>query len=187
MDLKELAGKAGAGDGEAFAQLIIQLQTSLYRVARAYLHSEEDIADAVQESILKAWKNIAGLKHPEYFKTWLIRILINEAIRIRNRWEFEIPFDHRVAAGEQEALLPERENTRQEWQPGYGMEFEEMMRSLSEPVRIVMVLYYGEQYSVPEIAEMLNMSKEAVRQRLSRGRKQVRETWLGSNGKEAGR
>ena len=83
--MHELVTKACKGDGDAFAEAILLLQSSLYRVARSYLDSEEDIADAVQETILKAWKGIAGLKQPEYFKTWLIRILINESIRIRRQ------------------------------------------------------------------------------------------------------
>ena len=181
MTLKDLAARARSGDGEAFTQAILQIQTSLYRVARACLSSEEDIADAIQECMLKAWNRITDLQHPEYFKTWIIRILINEALRIRTRWKREIPFGHtgypEGDMPDQTPGLPEPESDRQEWQPGNGLEFEAMIANLSEPLRIVIVLYYGEQYSVTEIAELLNLTKDAVRQRLARGRKQLKQIW----------
>jgi len=174
----ELIEKACNGDGDAFAESILLLQSSLYRVARSYLNSEEDIADALQETILKAWKSVAGLKQPEYFKTWLIRILINESIRIRRRKNAELSVNPNPYLREDNTIFPEAVSERQEWQPGQALDFEDMMRVLSMPVREVLVLYYGEGYTVAEIAELLNISEEAVRQRLSRGRREIKKKYL---------
>jgi RNA polymerase sigma factor (sigma-70 family) len=173
----ELVVKACKGDGDAFTEAILLLQSSLYRVARSYLDSEEDIADALQETILKAWKGIAGLKQPEYFKTWLIRILINESIRIRRRKSTEYLVDPNPDP-EENIIFQEMVSERQEWQPGQVLEFEDMMRMLSMPVREVLVLYYGEGYTAAEIAGLLHISEEAVRQRLSRGRREINEKYL---------
>ncbi len=176
--MHELIEKACNGDGDAFAESILLLQSSLYRVARSYLNSEEDIADALQETILKAWKSVAGLKQPEYFKTWLIRILINESIRIRRRKNAELSVNPNPYLREDNTIFPEAVSERQEWQPGQALDFEDMMRVLSMPVREVLVLYYGEGYTVAEIAELLNISEEAVRQRLSRGRREIKKKYL---------
>jgi RNA polymerase sigma-70 factor (ECF subfamily) len=54
----------------------------MYRVAVSMLGSKEDIEDSIQNSIIKAYEGIIKLKKNEYFKTWLIRILINECKRI---------------------------------------------------------------------------------------------------------
>ena len=72
--------RAKRGDKEAFCNLIRLNKVAVYRVAKAILNKEEDIEDAVSESILKAYKNIQTLKDEAFFKTWLIRIVINEKV-----------------------------------------------------------------------------------------------------------
>jgi RNA polymerase sigma-70 factor (ECF subfamily) len=69
---------AQKGSKDAFVRLITAAEKSMYRVAKAILKSDNECADAIQESILKAFKSVGGLREPQYFKTWLIRILINE-------------------------------------------------------------------------------------------------------------
>ena len=73
-----LIKKAMKGDAEAFVQLMELNEVSMYKTAKAILANEEDIGDAIQETILAAYKNIHTLKKAQYFKTWLIRILINK-------------------------------------------------------------------------------------------------------------
>ncbi len=51
---------------------------SMYKVAKSYLRYEEDVADAMQETILICYEKLGDLKEPKYFKTWMIRILINK-------------------------------------------------------------------------------------------------------------
>ena len=178
--MKQLIEKAQLGDGDAFAEAVISMQASLYRMARVYLKSEDDIADAIQETILKAWKSISELENPAFFKTWMIRILIHEALKILGKQKREVPLEQDSAAGQDQAAasFAEQVSDRKEWQPGHGLEFEEMMEVLSEPFREVFVLYYGEDMSSPEIAQILNISEETVRQRLSRGRRIIRELYL---------
>lgn len=60
----------------------------MYRVAIAILASEEDAGDAMQDTILSCWEKIDTLKKPQYFKTWLIRILINHCYTILREKEF---------------------------------------------------------------------------------------------------
>ena len=65
----------------------------MYRVSKAILNKEEDIEDAIGESILKAYKNISSLRNEAYFKTWLIRIVINESNNIYKKRNREIAMD----------------------------------------------------------------------------------------------
>ena len=69
---------AKSGDKAAFSELIDCHRQTLYRVAKGILKSDFDVADAIQEAIISAYKNIGSLKNEDYFKTWIIRILINE-------------------------------------------------------------------------------------------------------------
>ena len=85
--------KAKVGDKEAFKKLIEENKISMYRVSKAILNKEEDIEDAIGESILKAYKNISSLRNEAYFKTWLIRIVINESNNIYKKRNREIAMD----------------------------------------------------------------------------------------------
>ncbi|MGM1046337.1 MAG: sigma factor [Bacillota bacterium] len=70
--------RAKEGNHEAFINLIKPLELQMYNIAKAIVRQDEDCADAMQEAILKAYKSIANLRNPSFFKTWLFRILINE-------------------------------------------------------------------------------------------------------------
>lgn len=63
---------------ELFEREFPKHEKSLFLVAAAYLHNTEDAKDAVQETAISAYQAIDTLKHAEYFKTWLTRILINK-------------------------------------------------------------------------------------------------------------
>jgi len=73
-----LIQKAKQHDKAAFAAIMTQNAQSMYKVAKAILKNDEDVADAMQETALTCWEKIGTLKKNEYFKTWMIRILINK-------------------------------------------------------------------------------------------------------------
>ena len=65
-----------------FTAAVLAAEPTLYRVAKSMLGSEADCADAAQNAILRAWERLHTLREPQYFKTWLVRILINECSTI---------------------------------------------------------------------------------------------------------
>ena len=71
----QLVRRAQRGDKDAFVALMEQYKAALYRAARAILHSDEDAADAIQETVLEAWRSLPKLEAPRYCKTWLTRVL----------------------------------------------------------------------------------------------------------------
>lgn len=75
--MERLARKAIRGNCDAYGQLIHACQNYLYRIAFLYTKNEDDALDVVQDCILKAYESIGKLRKPEYFKTWITRILIN--------------------------------------------------------------------------------------------------------------
>ncbi len=74
----ELIKKAKRKDKQAFSFLFEQNLTDMYKVAKAILKTDEDVEDALQETALICWQKIGQLEKNRYFKTWMIRILINE-------------------------------------------------------------------------------------------------------------
>ena len=80
--MEELIEKSKKGDNEAFTELILLIKTDLYKIAKTRLSNEEDVKDAIQETIIIAFRNIKKVKEPSKFKYWIIKILINNCNKI---------------------------------------------------------------------------------------------------------
>lgn len=155
----DLVKKAQRGDAGAYGELVRMNQDSFYRVARSRLRSDEDAADAIQEALLAGWEKRETLKEPAFFKTWMIRILINKCNEILRKQPKSESLDS----------IPEPHARDMEG----NIMFEAMLQNLSEGNRTAMALYYGDEYTVREIAHILDISEDAVKQRLVRGRKEI--------------
>lgn len=162
--MERLVRKAQRGDKNAFMALIEQNQLALYRAAKAILHREEDVEDAVQEAICKAFYKLSDLRQPKYFKTWLTRILINCCYDLLRQQKGLVPLE----------ILPE-EGVSEERE--ISLDVQQVLRDLGENDRLVLTLYYLNDISVKDIAGMLAISEGAVKQRLSHGRKKFRQVY----------
>ncbi|GED14637.1 sigma-70 family RNA polymerase sigma factor [Aneurinibacillus migulanus] len=149
--------QARNGNQEAFIRLIKINQASLYRVSKAIVKTDEDCADAIQETILKAYHAIHTLRDPNYFKTWLIRILINECKRILQRKKRLVPLIE----------LKQTQTTTDD----YGhIEIQEVVDSLEEELRIIVVLYYFNDLPIKRISQILEQPIGTIKSRLHRAR-----------------
>ena len=163
-ETENLVKKAKRRDPDAFTDLMQLCLKDMYRTALAILLNDEDAADAVGDTILACWEKLHTLKKPQYFKTWMTRILINNSYRIRRTAvnmgtleEYEEP-----------AVYDE-----------YNLELKEALASLDEKYRIVMTLFYSEGYRIEEIASILKIPKSTVQTRLQRGRKKLARDYYG--------
>lgn len=77
-EIEQLVRRAKKRDPDAFTELMQLHEKNMYRTASAILAQDADIADAIQETILTCWEKIDTLQKNRYFKTWMIRILINK-------------------------------------------------------------------------------------------------------------
>ncbi len=154
--------KAKNGDNEAFLELINENKLNIYRVARGILSNEHDIEDAMQNTVIKAYEKINTLKRNEFFRTWLVRILINECNEIIRRNKRIVSIN--------ESNHEERYNDCYE-----NIDLTKAINSLSEELRVTTVLFYFEDMSIKDIASVLNIPNGTVRSRLSRARKILRE------------
>ena len=81
-----LVADARAGNGDAFAALLSQYDTRLFRLALRITGNQQDAADALQEALLKAYKGIVGFRGESRFYTWIVRIVLNEGLmKLRER------------------------------------------------------------------------------------------------------
>ena len=90
----ELAARAAGGDASAFAVIMRRHNQLLFRTARSILKSDDETEDALQEAYLQAWRAIGGFRADARLSTWLVRIVINQALgRLRRRGAQVIPLD----------------------------------------------------------------------------------------------
>ena len=76
--MTDLIKRSKKGDKEAFALLMDMHRQMLYNTALLVLHQEDDALDAIQDAILACWENLPTLRKDQYFKTWLVKILLNK-------------------------------------------------------------------------------------------------------------
>lgn len=156
--------RAQSGDKEAFVIVMESYKFQLYRIGRTLLNNDEDIGDAMQETVLKVFKGIANINKLESFKSWIFKIMINECNNIlRSKKKFSIF----TKLFKEESYVDE-----------YDFENEPVMKgikSLKEDFKKVIILYYYEDLSVKDIAEILEISEGTVKSRLSRARGKLSE------------
>ena len=138
---------------EQLGQLIIASEDTLYHVAKTLLKNDADCADAIQETIVRAFTKLHTLRQDSYAKTWLVRILINECYGFLRREKRTVSLEEYTS----------RETIR-----------DEALGRLPADIRICVILYYLEGYSVKETAELLGITQSAVKNRLSRARSKMR-------------
>ncbi len=158
--MKELIRKAQSGDPEAFIQLIELNKQSLYKVAKGYFSECMDAEDAISDTVMICWEQLPSLRKPEYFKTWLIRILINRCNDIKRKQKNVVALDS----------LPEI--AQRDGDPGH-LDYDALMDALSDTYRVVLILFYSEGFKAKEISGILNLPIGTVTSRLKRGREQL--------------
>ncbi|MBO4887953.1 MAG: sigma-70 family RNA polymerase sigma factor [Firmicutes bacterium] len=154
--------------------LILDSERLLYATARTILLNDQDCQDAVQETIVKAYSNLRQLKKDRYARTWLVRILINECYDVLRRGQKIISLEASHEAQQRPSPVPE--------------DYSDLYRAveeLPEDLRIPVVLYYIDDFSVREIAGMMDISEGAVQKRLARARGKLRIALQDTAGMEA--
>lgn len=159
MPDNKLIRKAKKGHHPSFIKLMKQYEQSMYRVAKGILKKDEDCADAIQETILICFKKISDLQEENYFKTWLIRILIHECYSLLNKRKMVIPVRECHEWDKTEIDLK--------------LSVQEAVSSLNDSLRTVTTLYYFEDLTIKEIAEIVNIPEGTVKSRLSTARQQL--------------
>lgn len=163
MNLEQIK-KAKEGDVEETAKIILENNKSMYRVAFSILKSEEEIYDAIANTTVIVFEKISTLKKEEFFKTWMTRILINECYKIYNQNKKIIYLEN---AGQDSLSGLAYNDTYTDF------ETRNLVKKLSPDFREIVILYYFEDFSVKEIAEILNIAEGTVKSRLSRARKEL--------------
>lgn len=161
IDLKQIE-KAINNDHEAFASIIKIIQNELFSIAYLKLTNKSNVHDAIQETLINAYTNITKVKQTQYFKTWIIKILINECQKINQKDNRYINVDY-----EEYFINATSDNT-------YISNIFEILKEIDYKYQIAIYLYYAQEYQINEIAKILNENENTIKTRLKRGKEQLK-------------
>jgi RNA polymerase sigma factor (sigma-70 family) len=167
-----LVRAAQCGNKRAFVEIVARYQAMVCGIAFGILGDFAASQDAGQETFLTAWRKFHDLREPEKLRPWLAQIARNAALgHLRRRrghdalddaLRDEAPSPDETAATSEEAAL-----------------VRDSLSKLPETYRVPLVLFYCDGQSVRAVAETLEISEDAVKQRLARGREMLRDQMSG--------
>lgn len=166
--LENLIEKAIKKDEIAFTTLIHSIEQEMYRIAKIKLKNDDDIYEAIQNCIILIYKNLKKLRNKEFFRTWAMRILINECTKILNKKKLNneryTEYDENISNKDEEFEKIESK-----------CDLQKLLNCLNENEKIVMTLYYGENFNTKEIADILSEPEGTIKSRISRAKIKIKE------------
>lgn len=139
---------------EIIRQEIVDGYDRYYRLAYSYVHNENDAMDIVQEGAYKAILKSDTLKRPEFVKTWIYRIMINESLNYIRK--FKKPYTE----------LDQVENSTEDNYQDFDLK--NAVENLEEPDRTIIKLRFFEEMKIGDIAEILEENTNTIKSRLYR-------------------
>ena len=201
MLLDDLIQRARKGDSEAFVALFQQSRPALWRAALAVLGNECDAADALQEAAVKAWQAIPRFEGRSSVGTWFMRIALRVSFDIRGKRGREAPYAPETFQVDAPSNRGDRERGGVDAVPlddfrvivggkhradqDEAMDVRRAIARLSPDDRLVLTLFYLDDFPTQQIAAILNASEGAVRARLTRARARFRDAYCGNDNQKA--
>lgn len=171
--MEALIVEAIKGNTQALSDLIIAIEEDLYKIARTRLFCEDDINEAVQQTIVQIFKSIKKLKEPKYFKTWTIKILINKCNKLYRKiqkntfMEYDESIINLQISDENKIIS--------------NLDFFLLIKDLEYEERITCTLYYLERLTTKEISKILKEPESTTRNRKSRAVKKLQKKLMDKN------
>lgn len=141
----------------------MEYQDTLYRIAKSRIESEEDVCDVVQNTLISAYKSIVNLRETKYFKSWLLKILINKCNDF-----YSNPEKNNISL---EQLEYDYHLKSDDFSNTYGIDY--LIKHLSKDEQTILTLYYSEGYNEKEISKILNMNYATVRTKIKRAKEKI--------------
>lgn len=168
--MEELIRNTLNGDKHSFEVLIDSVKSDLYRVAQAKLSNIDDVNDAIQETITKTYSKLHTLKEPKYFRTWIIKILINECnIIYRKKYKQTKIFNklsNSITANDNFNLFNVAEDK---------IDFDILLNHLNEKERLILALYFNSKYTPDEISDILSIKTSTIKSIIYRAKEKLKK------------
>ena len=167
MDISFLVKKAKDRDITAFTELYSMFSEDMYRFALYMLNSKEDAEDAVQETVITAFKSIGNLRDDSLFKSWLFKILSNQCkaqIKKNKKNPEALPEDDYIFLMEDESVSTQFNS----------VELVEALKSLTPPDGQIVLLSIIGGFKSDELSKIYNLSPSTIRSKQKRALEKLR-------------
>jgi len=178
IDEKDLIAAHNAGDSSAFEEIVREHRPALHRYANRLLLCEESAEDAVQETLVRAYRALPRFSGDYQLGPWLHRILKNVCIDEANRRKKDSEKTNRVAA------LPGSRQNAPSAEEELNLDFDdsrlkEAINGLSDPYREAFMMRFAEDMDYAEVASLVGVTEQNARARVSRARSFMKMTLKG--------
>jgi len=172
----EIVSRVLQGETALYELIVRRFNPYLYKIGRSYNYNHEDTQDLMQDTYVDAYKNLTNFEGRSHFKTWLVRIMINNCYRkqqkssFKNEQTMESINDHAepIFTGQQQKTEKVVHNKE------LSSVIENSLAQLSEDYRLVFALREINGFNVAETASILNISESNVKVRLNRAKTMLR-------------
>lgn len=164
----DLVRLAQRGDLDAYTELVYRHRTGLERFAVHLLGNREEAEEALQDSLVRAYRSIRHCTQPERFRAWLNRILVNRCRTRLGQMKGLIGEMEQAQALESAAVSPLVEQT------AWSEEIQRALGTLAADQREAFLLRHVEEFSYEEMAELTGVSVPALKMRVSRACERLR-------------
>ena len=162
------------GDDTALSHLVQRHQARVYRLARGLLPSPEDAEDATQEALIAMFSSLHRFRGESAFTTWLYRMTVNTCLKRRPkgaRARTRPLSDHEYALPDNPDRRPDARAGRRWLRDQVGR----FLAALPDTYRLPVLLSDALELPASQIAEVLDLSLPATKQRILRGRRRLRD------------
>ena len=152
-----------------FTALLEENKLRFYKTAKIILKNDDDVYDALQGALISMYQNYYSLKDKKLFSTWGTRIVINKCYDfLRKQKNNVLAFDEIVENSAEMSSFDEYDIDK------YGIK-KAMNENLSEEQKLVIILFYYDDYSLKDISKILDIPEGTVKSRLSKAREILKE------------
>ncbi|HNQ27188.1 MAG TPA: sigma-70 family RNA polymerase sigma factor [Aquaticitalea sp.] len=172
----ELINRILNGDKPLYEIIVRRFNSYLYKVGRSYNYNHEDTQDLMQDTYVDAFKNLSQFERRSNFKTWIIRIMLNNCYRKKQKFSYKNEFANETINENVTPMFSNSDNNTQKeiHSLELGNIIETSLSKLPEDYRMVFSLREINGLNVAETAEMLNISESNVKVRLNRAKTMLR-------------
>lgn len=165
--MKDLVRKAKEGDTDAFSALVKLISPKLYRIALSKLENSNDVDDAIQETMISAFRNLHQLHRLSSFNHWITTNLKNKCIEINKRKHFNtIPFE--------DFFVKDYMSQYPQEQVEGDLTFKNLIEDLDYEEKIIYYMKIKNLYTFKQIAEELNMTESKVKSTFYRAKDKIK-------------
>ena len=167
--MEDLLEKIKENDEIAYEKIFNLIYKDLYKIAIVKLENDDDANDAVQETLIKFYRNCKKIKNSQYAKTWIVKVLINECNNIYDSRKKKSNLIEKLKSNI-EITLTDIEKVDDK------ISKEEWFKNLTEKEQEILNLYYEDDYTTNLISELLNMKESTVKSHIHRAKGKLKLT-----------